>query len=203
MRRWLAVVGVVAAFATSGAADGKKPGKGFWKILVKPGAKWVLREGAGTSDADAKTLTIETYDVRTIGKAQVARVRYTLGDDAEALKYTHAGPITQFAVTDAGLYMLWASMDDAKVAEALKKPPSRSDPPKPYKATKLNEGRSLEITKDGLVCMIDNPLPDDPCLEQGCEGGAICISATEGIVGLEGTWAPGGTEFFSVKLKKK
>jgi hypothetical protein len=186
------LVGALVAVAAQAVADGNKPvGKGFWKVLVQPGARWVMR------GLDDETLTVETYDVRTIGKAQVARLRWTLrrgsddaNPDADALKYTHAIGLTQVAVTDAGAYLLYASYDDAKVAEELKKPPSRSDPPKAYKPTKLNEGRSLEI-RDDVVCMLQTLEPD--C--DGCDGAAVCISATDGIVSIEGTWAPSGGSF--------
>jgi hypothetical protein len=188
-RAWLIGV-VVAMFGSAGEADPKKkPGKGFWKVLVKAGSKWVLKD----SFHNNAELTVETYDVRKIGKAQVARLRWTLGNDDEALKYTHAVGLTQLAVTDEGLYLMWAAWDDAKVAEELKKKPSRSDPPKAYKATKLNEGRSLEISDNGDVCMGQNPLPEDHC--DDCDGGYACFSATEGIVSIGQSWAPGGSEF--------
>ena len=190
------LLGVLVTIAVQASADGKKSvGHGFWNVLVKPGAKWVMH----SEFAAAKTLTVETYDVRTIGKAQVARLRWTLRNgsddrepDAKALEMTHAIGLTQIAVTDAGAYLLWASYDDAKVAKELAKPPSRSDPPKAYKATKLNEGRALEI-RDDVVCMTQNPLPEDHC--DDCDGGGMCISATDGIVSIEGSWAPGTDSF--------
>lgn len=182
-------------------AEPKKPGRGFWRVLVKPGAKWMLRDTiAEQSHETPRTLTVETYDVRKIGKADVARVRWTLstvggGDpDPEALRDTQAGAITQFAVTDEGLYTLWAGMDDAKVAEALKGKPSRSDPPKPYEATKLNEGRYLTVADDGTVCMGQGPKPGAGPCEDTCDG-QVCISATKGIVELSGNWSPGVTIF--------
>jgi len=168
-------------------------------VLVKPGAKWVLRDTiAERLHEPPRILTVETYDVRKIGKADVARVRWTLvggGDpDPDALRDTQAGAITQFAVTDEGLYTLWAGMDDAQVDTALKGKPSRSDPPKPYKATKLNEGRYLTIDDDGIVCMGQGPEPGAGPCEDTCDG-RVCISETKGIVELSGNWSPGVTEF--------
>jgi hypothetical protein len=189
---WIAGL-VVAVLATVSDAGPKKksPGKGFWKSLVKPGAKWVLYDNFH----EGAELKIETYDVRTIGPAQVARLRWTLGDDAEALKYTHGPGLTQVAVTDQGLYLMWAAWDDKKVAEELKKKPSRSDPPKAYKATKLNEGRSLTIDGDN-VCMAYTPPPD--C--DGCDGGDVCLDS-DGFTSISLAFAPNGSEF--VKGKKK
>jgi hypothetical protein len=58
MRSWSLVL--VAFLASSGHAEPKKPGKGFWKVLVKKGAKgmnrvdrWPFRPGTWvTSEAD-------------------------------------------------------------------------------------------------------------------------------------------------------
>lgn len=119
-------------------AEVKKPGKDFWKILVAPKAKWVLHDPNAGNDAARKTatVTVETYDVRTIGKAQVARLRWTHKDSAGESTFG-GGQLqpTQVAVTPDGLYLLDEAMDDAAVTTALKKKPARSSPPKPYKGT--------------------------------------------------------------------
>ena len=190
--RALSIV-LVALVAATGSAEPKKPGKGFWKVLVKKGAKWKLHDKVSEAGKPA-TLTIETYDVRKVGNADVARLRWTL-DDGTAHAIEPAAPLSQVAVTDAGIYLLWASMDDAKVAAALEKKPSRSDPPKAYEGTKLNEGRYLHI-RDGLVCMGQGPTPDAGDCPDTCDGW-VCISATKGIVEVSGTWAPGTTIFES------
>ncbi|HZS41652.1 MAG TPA: hypothetical protein VFF06_32705 [Polyangia bacterium] len=196
---------IVAALARPAAADEKKADdkkaddkkttaqKGIWKILVKPGAKWVLRETIG----DKKdTITVETYDVRKVGAADVARLRWTLksGKDKRDVGDSDSGRYTQVAVTDAGLYVLSADMDDAKVAEALKKKPSRSDPPRPYQGTKQNQGRYLTVESADTVCMGWGPLPGAGDCEDTCEG-EVCISSTAGVTKLSGTWAPGVTIF--------
>lgn len=190
---WIVGVVVVLLGAVGDAEPKKKVGKGFWKFLVKPGAKWVLHDNIGSGEA---TLTIETYDVRTIGKAQVARLRWTLGDDTEALKYTHAPALTQVAVTDEGLYLMWAAWDDKKVAEELKKKPSRADPPKAYKATKLNEGRSLTVDGD-VVCMAYTPPKD--C--DSCDGGEVCMDS-DGFTLISNVFAPGQGEYVRERRKR-
>ena len=170
------------------------PGKGFWKVLVQPNAKWTLYfftevEGGPDNSPHPGPITVETYDVRKIGDADVARLRWTQGENKESpLVGTQAPPLDQFAVTSAGLYILKADMTDAQIAEVLKGKPSRSDPPKPYVGTKLNQGRFLQI-RDDLVCMGEGPTPGAPQCEDTCEG-SVCISATDGIVRLEGNWAP-------------
>jgi hypothetical protein len=183
---------LVALLLSVAAADDTKIGKGFWKILVKPNAKWVLKDIIGEKNA---TITVETYDVRKVAGADVARLRWTLrsGDQTTDVGDSSSGRYTEVAVTAAGLYILSADMDDAKVTEALKKKPSRSDPPRPYRGTKQNSGRFLAI-RNGLVCMGEEPLPDAGPCEDTCEGD-VCISATSGVVELSGTWAPGVTIF--------
>jgi hypothetical protein len=157
--RALAVVVVLGVIAAGGVrAEKKAPAKGFWSVLVKAGAKWVLRETIGDKTS---TLTIETYDVRKVAGADVARLRWTLGSgkDKRDVGDSAEGRFTQLAVTSAGLYLMDADMDDAKVTAALAKPPSRSDPPKAYKGTKQNHGRYLLIEDDTTVCMGRAPSP--------------------------------------------
>lgn len=195
------VVGLVVALAVVPAhADDPKqrpqpakaaPGKDFYKILVKPKARWVL-ENVGS----AETIVVETYDVRKVAGADVARLRWThLADKRKAdIGATDAGKPTQVAVTDKGLYLLNADNDDAVIAKRLEGKPSRSSPPKPYKATRTNGGRYLSINEHGAVCMGHEPVgPERECADT-CEGW-VCISATDGIVELAGTYAPAFDHF--------
>ena len=180
--------------AMSGAvrAEVKKPGKDFWKILVAPKAKWVLHDPNAGNDAARKTatVTVETYDVRTIGKAQVARLRWTHKDSSGRVDVRRR-PLqpTQVAVTRDGLYLLDEAMDDAAVTIALKKKPARSSPPKPYKGTKQNGGRYLKV--DGAdVCVGQARLAADGPCEDVCET-EVCFSATNGVISITGYDAPG------------
>ena len=203
MKRWI-VVACTVAFVAHADADTKKrvkppetktaAAKGFWKVLVKPNAKWVLRETAGEAAGknNANTITVETYDVRKVAGADVARLRWTLngGEDMSGI----GGQYTQLGVTSAGLYILTAEMDDAKIATRLKDKPSRSDPPKAYMGTKQNHGRYLRVEDNGNVCMGEGAEPGAGACEDVCEG-YLCISPTDGIVGLFGNWAPGVSIF--------
>lgn len=181
---------VVLAMGSGVRAEVKKPGKNFWKVLVTPKAKWVLHE-ANAEDAAAKsaTVTVETYDVRTVGKAQVARLRWT-HKDSESESTFGGGALqpTQVAVTAAGLYLLDAEMDDAAVAVALKKRPSRSSPPKAYKGTKQNGGRYLTV-RGAEVCMGWARLEEDGPCEDVCES-EVCFTAA-GVTSISGFDAPG------------
>lgn len=178
-------------------ADDVKLGKGTWDVLVQAKKKWVLRETVGD---DKGTITVETYDVRKVGEAQVARLRWTLqhgkGKPTD-VGDSDSGRYTQLAVTTAGLYLLSADMDDAKVAAALQKKPSRSDPPKPYEGTARNEGRYLHVEPGPVVCLGQGPKPGDGECEDTCFG-EVCISPKDGVVGLSGNWAP-DVSMFSAK----
>ena len=217
MRNGLLASALVASVvATAGAKPKSKPkttaapppAKGFWKILVQPNAKWTLYMLGDTGPASGsefhpEPITIETYDVRKVGAADVARLRWRQGADStdSPLSGTHAPRLDQFAVTADGLYILTADMDDAAITKALTGKPSRSDPPKPYKGSKLNEGRYLEL-RDGLVCIGQGPDPGEPACEDTCDGD-ICISATDGIVRVDGNWAPDMFDYAQAKVAPK
>jgi len=181
---------VLGALCLPAVAKEPAAPKGFWKVLVKPNAKWVLHDTIG--DDKKATVTVETYDVRKVGGADVARLRWTMtsGDGKFKEDAALGGSLTptQVAVTAKGIYLLDASMDDAKIQKALKGKPSRSDPPKSYKGTKKNDGRFLRVDGD-VVCMGEEPLPGAGDCEDICEG-EVCYSATEGVISLSGTIAP-------------
>lgn len=191
------------ALASIASADSPKPsapGKGFWKVLVQPHAKWILDEDMPDQHS---TLVIETYDVRKVAGADVARLRWTLIDEKGErtdVGDSGQGRYTQLAVTPAGLYILWDKQDDAKVAAMLKGKPSRSDPPKPYAGTKKNHGRYLNI-QDGRVCIGEGPEPGAGDCPDTCDG-TLCIDPVDGPVELLGNWAPGVSVFKKATPKK-
>jgi hypothetical protein len=192
-KRWLGAL-VVAMLVLPIHTGEAKPGKGFWKVLTKPNAKWVLEN---QTSKDGSTITIETYDVRKVAGADVARLRWTHRwgkgkDDQQDVGSGKQTP-TQVAVTAKGLYLLTASMDDAAVTERLKGKPSRSDPPKAYKGTKVNNGRYLRIDGD-TVCWGEEPLEDAGECADICEG-EVCISGTNGIISVHGTLSPNHDDF--------
>lgn len=187
----LPIVCLVLLVGLTAHAEDKKPGKGFWKILVKPKAAWVLHNTmADDAAGKAAKVTIETYDVRKVAGADVARLRWTHTHGIET-QDIGGGVLmpTQVAVTAAGLYLLSAADDDAKITAALKKKPSRSDPPKPYAGTKQNQGRYLHVLDD-MVCMGEGPTPDAGECADVCDA-QVCFSATDGVVSMMGLAAPG------------
>jgi hypothetical protein len=188
------VLSIVVAMIAATSAQAEPPvqksapnvEKGFWRILVKPKSRWVLADTIDRSHG--WKIVVETYDVRKVGGADVARLRWThVGPKGQKEPWS-AGPYTHVAVTDAGLYLLSDEADDAKIVEALKRKPSRSDPPKPYRGTKQNGGRFLRID-GGEVCVGEEPLPGAGECDDVCEA-EMCISSTRGVVKLSGYWAP-------------
>src|SRR5690349_7548565 len=97
-RRWIGLLLVSLLALPAHAEDKKLVTRGFWKILVKPGARWVLRETIGDKPS---TITIETYDVRKVAGADVARLRWTLqaGKDKQDVGDSASGKYTEVAVT--------------------------------------------------------------------------------------------------------
>jgi len=172
-------------------------------VLVQPGAKWVLEPHAEErAETPSAKIAIETYDVRKIGDADVARLRWTETESKDSKPYNDGADdlITQVAVTEKGLYLLRAEMDDAAVTAALTKAPSRSDPPKAYKGTIRNKGRYLRVAELGIVCMGWSHVEGDGECEERCEG-EVCIAPTDGIVSLDGTYVPQDSYYLS-KLYK-
>ncbi len=187
----LVVIGLaLVAFAPTSEA---KPGKDFWKILTKP-AKWVLADTS--AEEKDRSVTFEIYDARKVGDADVARIRITERwgpgkTDMNDVSGT-ALPV-QVAVTAKGLYFLNDTKDDAKITAVLAGKPTRSSPPKAYKGTKVNNGRYLHVEGD-VVCMGEEPLPGAGMCADICEG-EVCISATDGVVSLHGTFSPNHDDY--------
>jgi len=192
LKTWVGCLVLAFAVVPAQAEDKKAkvakkkvvPSKDFWKILVKPNAKWVLKNEEDKKDI----VTVETYDVRKVGDADVARLRWMHGK--EDIGATEAGKPTQVAVTDKGLFLLNAKNDDAAIAKRLEGKPSRSSPPKEYKSTKTNGGRYISIADTGEVCMGEAPADPDFQCEDVCDA-YICLSEAKGLVELQGLWAPG------------
>jgi hypothetical protein len=177
-------------------------GPGFWNGLVKAGARWEL-----TSPIGEGTVVAETYDVRPLAGAEVARLRWTFtGKDGKKQDVgdSAAGRYTQLAVTPAGLYLLDADQDDAAVTTALAKKPARSDPPKPYGPTEQNQGRFLDLIRTSwgpVACLGVGPVHDsEKPLRR--EFGLVCVSPSAGVVRIDGKWTPTGGIFMSKAFEK-
>jgi hypothetical protein len=163
---------------------------GFWGILVKTKARWVL-EDVMDKDRSPKhkraAIIVETRDIRTVGTARVGRLRWRWSDKTE---YVQAGAVSldRVAVTPAGLYFIDDDATDEQILQTLKRHPSRSNPPREYSGTKRNGGRYLSVEGD-MVCMGDEPLADSGPCDDTCFS-VLCIDKDKGVVQLGGTAAP-------------
>jgi hypothetical protein len=194
------------ALAAAGVAHADKPKKphvepGVWASLVQPGATWTLPgKGIAEDPRVAGTITIETYDVRKVGGADVARLRWTLADGTSKTDVAEGeGRPTQVAVTRRGVWFLSASDDDQAIAKALAKKPTYADP---VVTSRRKDGTFVEIDDGGkraMVCVGKQPHVREGCEDlggarrwhgPGCEA-SLCVS-TDGIVVLDGSYAPGG-----------
>lgn len=174
----------------------KPPTSGFWLVLVRDNTRWVLRDTLGEGDAPNRDkIVVETFDVRNLGAARVGRLRWThvAGKEENALDQCGFGCPKRVAVTASGLYFLDEDASDAQILDAIKRPPDRSQPPRPYRATKRNQGRYLRFDGQRL-CMGEEPLPGAGDCEDTCVA-EVCISGRDGVVQLSGTWAPGFSIF--------
>src|SRR4051794_34758076 len=63
----------------------------FWAPLVAKDARWVLRNTINPQSGPTEVI-VETYDVRTVGDAQVARLRW---------RYRMGGKLVDLHVADA------------------------------------------------------------------------------------------------------
>jgi hypothetical protein len=170
--------------ALAGVASANPP-KDFWRVFVKAHKPWVLK----SKFKDEKTkISVETYDIRKVGTADVARLRWTETYPGQPPREMGASDChwTQVAVTDAGMYLFMAEDDDAKILAALKGKPHRASPPKSYSASKTNKGRYL-TAGDDKVCWGWENVSGEECADT-CTG-EVCATA-DGIAELTGTCAP-------------
>ncbi len=194
MNRLAVGLAMVSALGATTAADG--PAKhGVWQPLVQAHARWLLRDTGTVQNAD--TIAVETYDVRKIGGADVARLRWVLQQGTrhrDVGASLAGGRFTQLAVTPRGLYLLSASMDDAKVARALAAAPTWRDPPDAVEPASSGDGSFVRVDRSGLVC-VGHVAAEGACDgETGLCEGELCVDAG-GVARIAGSWAPGNATF--------
>ena len=195
----LAAVALTAAAGVAHAGKAKEPhlDPGVWASLVKPGATWTLAGQGPAQYAPHGSLTVTNYDVRKVGDADVARLRWTLEERTSKTDLPEGeGRPFQVAVTKRGVWFLSASDDDKAIAKALKKKPTYADPVVP---TKRKDGSYVEILDGGKSAMVC--VGKEAHVRPRCDdtGGArrwhglgcwawLCVSP-DGVVSLGGSYA--------------
>ena len=191
---WLALsLGALPSVAGAKAPAKKETAPaGLWKPLVAAGARWTLVQMVEKAQKPGHVV-VETYDVRKVAGADVARLRYTVtapGGKGEALP---DGPPAQLAVSDKGAWVFERGADDAAIARALaKKKPDYLDPPALVKGGTRKDGKYtnlIHVKKGDKVCIGDGPAKGAGECEDVCFA-EVCLSPAEGLVSLGGTWAP-------------
>jgi hypothetical protein len=190
--RWLPVVvvllasGAVAAKTPPPAPPAKpRPSTSVWEPLVQPSVRYRL---FSEQDRD-RFVELETYDVRVVKDARVARLRWSHVNGDARSPLGNSLP-SQVAVTKRGVWWLTDRADDKQVAEALRRKPDLADPPRPRTD---DEGY---VRQDGdVVCMgVGLPPGTGKCEVEPCHA-EVCFAAGRGPVSLSGNYAPGGLTF--------
>jgi hypothetical protein len=191
---------LVASLLASQAAWAERamPPRGFFRALVVAGARWTL---IAPGQRGPQTVIAETYDVRKVGRADVARLRWSFITEGGVRDDEWVGESLprQVAVTAAGVYLLGEGEDDASVLRRLKRPPTYRDPPRIVGAMTTRDGEYAVVrpSSEGPVfCFGEGPPRNPPPCEDVCFG-EMCVGA-RGIVSIDARWAP-NDELFSVR----
>ncbi|HVK66812.1 MAG TPA: hypothetical protein VM694_20145 [Polyangium sp.] len=131
-------------------------------------------------------------DVRKVGKADVARLKYTLGRNSSAHEAPDDVLPKQVAITDQGVWFLPADADDAAITAALRKPPTHAAKPKTFEPTQENGYtfvREAKTSGGPIVCTGHAIPPAQGTCGDKCNA-RVCFSASNGVVIVEGTVAP-------------
>ncbi|MDI3288727.1 hypothetical protein [Polyangium sp. 15x6] len=163
-----------------------------WGPLVRRGACWtLLNHTKGAPDYD-DTLLVMPWNVRKVGKADVAQLKYTLGRNSSAHESPDDVLPKQVAVTDQGVWFLPADADDAAITAALRKPPTHAAKPKTFEPTQENGYtfvREAKTSGGPIVCAGHAIPPAQGNCGDKCNA-MVCFSASNGVVIVEGTAAP-------------
>lgn len=158
--------------------------------------EWFFQPGrtALLEGQDGQRLLVAVEAVRKVGRGRAARLTWTLGSGAG--KATHPLAPSAVALSDKGLHLLDAALDDAELAAEL-------DEETPYSATvktvpeqRRLDGRYVWVLRartgappEVVVCLGEGPGPTAQPCEDVCFA-ELCVSSTSGVVALAGLWAP-------------
>ncbi len=162
---------------------------GLWRPLVAAPATWkLINYNIRTEPNQDDAVIVTNYDLRQVGPASVARLRWRQSDGEDAGSGEHLP--RQVAVAGNKVWFLPLDADDAAVERALTRKPTFGDPPANIRPTRKNRWRWVNTSegKHGSVTCIGHYRQDDGC-EDTCTG-MVCFSATYGIVAVEGTSSP-------------
>jgi hypothetical protein len=177
-----------AESATAPAVVATQVGPHPFEWFFQPG-QTALLEGL-----EGQRLLVAVEAVRKVGRGRAARLTWTLGSGEG--KATHPLAPSAIGLTDKGIHLLDAALDDGEVAAEL-------DEETPYSATvktvpeqRRLDGRYVWVFRaragappEVVVCLGEGPGPTAQPCEDVCFA-ELCVSSTAGVVALAGLWAP-------------
>lgn len=169
-----------------------------WRALVQPGACFTLKNmgQAGKAGPPGDVLVVESYDVRRVDDAEVARLRVTHATPTEQAAANGLADVPeQIAVTAKGAWVLDKKADDAAITKAMSKAPTWPAEPRPGEATKASKwsfAKHGHNAKGDVLC-VGHDKPKAECTE-ACAS-LVCVSVASGVVMVEGASSPTGDTF--------
>lgn len=183
----LAGCGGAASTATSpagsraGTTNAHDPsGSSLWDPVFVDGAVRNLESDMGE---DTAGLSVETTDVRTIGDYQVARLRWTGGDDDGPVMVVRGAAGVQL-VSPGDLEEGVADNDDAllaKIAQGWFMPETPATGPHGW--------RVYQAADSAAMCFEAGPEPDAGDCDDVCSAW-LCVTPGVGITEVGARWAP-------------
>lgn len=205
MRAWLqngsvgAIgVGLISLHAVGFARPSEVPATQVspWRSLVQPNARWVLQSTSGTG-----RLRIEVYDVRTVGAAAVARLRWLRAEPGKPEEEAGGGgppwhSIQHVAITTRGLFILSPQTSLRELDRILARKP---DYPSILTTRERNQKDSVFFTKaksatEGCVGYYSRT----ECATESCYA-TLCVDAERGITFASGAYSPDGGDYAGLR----
>jgi hypothetical protein len=187
--------------APAPAAAAKASAASVWEPLVAPGARFVLlgappaasAAALSTSVTPGPRIVVESYDVRVVHGAKVARLRWVVEDNGARSPMGNSLP-TQIAVTKKGAWLLTERLDDKGVAAALAHKPTFADPPRPIENDDGYVRREKTAISADAVCIGIGTPPPKPCPAGICHA-EYCLAPGIGLVSMSGNYTPSAGAF--------
>lgn len=169
----------------------------LWLSVLAKETTWKLPNTLGDSEEDYGQVEITLHNRREHRGTVIAELSgtYFVGG-----KEANASPELPGLIVADGKHALvhyYGSEHDERSDEewvqALKREPSHEDPPKKFIEYDEYSSTYLEIRehkKGALYCMAEGPPDDDDFMCDDTCFATLCFSKVDGIVVLDGTWAP-------------
>jgi hypothetical protein len=147
------------------------------------------RFSLSSTAAAGSYISVESYDVRTVGAAKVARLRWTLVQNGVGEPLGGDLP-TQLALGKKGVWAFSDRLGDKEIAKELKKKPTWTDPP----AIGTRKDGTY-VRKDGeAICFGQGTAPGTAKCNDVCHA-EFCLAPERGVVAIGGLYTPNSAQF--------